>query len=169
VKIRLQSSGKYAGLIRLPAIRKLLDDTTVQLCTTWTESSPSSSQATRKSAPTMSHDSTARIVVSGAKQEQLRIGKTLSDSRLFLQHPYVEECGDLEYSNPHYLLRPGAAMPTLQNAAGFRTPRAATSGMLNEVSKNRIMRIFDIASLYSLQGICPQTFTSPRLKSDLKQ
>ena len=169
VKITLQSSGKYAGLIRLPIIRQLLDDSTVELRATCTESSPSSTQATGKSARTMLYSSTARIVISGAKQEKLRIGKILSDASLFLQHPYAEECGDHEYSNPHYLLRPGATMPKLQNAAAFGAVHAVKSGIISEVNKSRITQIFDSSSLGSSQEICPQTFTSARLKSELKQ
>jgi hypothetical protein len=173
VKIRLQDSGKYAGLIRSPTIRQLLDDTAVQLCATLTQSLPVSSQAARtsarKSAQAMSQDSTVRIVIAGPNQERFRIGKTLSDSSLFLQHPYAEECGDLEYFNPHYLLRPGAAMPKLHELAGLGSLRAVSSGVLSEINKNRITRIFDVASLESSQGICPQSLTSPRLKSSLKK
>jgi hypothetical protein len=117
----------------------------------------------------MSYESIARIVIVGPNQERLRIGKALSESNLFLQHPYAEECGELEYSNPHYLLRPGAAMPKLQVSAEFGAPRAVLPGVLSDVNKYRITRIFDVASLDGSQNICPQTFTSPRLKSSLKK
>lgn len=170
VKIRLQSSGKYTGLIRSRAIRQLLDETTVQLSATLAEPSSSSSPSARESAQTMSsQDYTARIVIVGAKQEKIRIGMALSAANLFLQHPYAGECGDLEYANPHYLLRPGATMPTLQKSAKFGAQQTPLSGALSETNRNRIMQMFDVASLDSPQRICPQIFTSPRLKSDLKQ
>src|SRR5690242_12666933 len=103
VKIKLQVSGKYAGLFRLPVIHKLLGDAAVQISTTLTESSFIPSETSTKKT-SFWNNSTARIVVTGTQQDRLRIGKLLSDSHLFLQHPYVEECRDLEYCNPHYLV-----------------------------------------------------------------
>ncbi|PVI01811.1 hypothetical protein DM02DRAFT_671025 [Periconia macrospinosa] len=168
VRMVMQNSGKYAGLIRSPAIRQLLDDATVQLCATLTWSSQPPSKPTRKSTVIMSHDFEVRIVILSTSNEKVRVGRILSNSDHFLQHPYVEECGDLEYLNPHFLLRPGAAMPKLQKAVGFGQPLKAISGTLNEVNKHRIARIFDVASHDSSRGISPQIFTSPRLRSELK-
>jgi hypothetical protein len=169
VKIRIKSSGMYAGLIRLPAIRELLGDSAVRLSATLIESTSISSEPSRKKGATLWHSSTARIVLAGPQPDRFRVGKLLSDSHLFLQHPFVGECGELEYCNPHYLVRPGASMPKLQGVTGFGCASTKPLGSLTELNKSRILRIFDCARLGVEQGSRLHYVTSQRVKSSLKQ
>jgi hypothetical protein len=169
VKIKLQSSGRYAGLIRLPVVRKLLDDTAVQTSATLVKSTPDPSEAVGQKDSALWHSSAARIVLTGSKEDQTRVGKLLSDAHQFLQHPYIEECEGLEYCNPHYLVRPGASMPKLQSIANFDSTSTKPSGSLTELNKSRIMQIFDRVGLGCDQGSEFYSLISPRVKSDLKQ
>jgi hypothetical protein len=169
VKIKFHSSGKYAGLIKLPVIRKLLDDTAVQSSATMIEARPSSTERLTRKGSTLWHSSTVRIVLAGPQQEKSRIGNLLSDAHQFLQHPYAEECGEFEYCNPHYLVRPGASMPKLQDADGISSASAKPLSSLTELNKSRVMRIFDGAGLEWQMANRFQNLISHRVKSDLKQ
>jgi hypothetical protein len=169
VKIKLQSSGKYAGLIRVPVVRELLGDTAVRISATLVESKRNLSEPSTEEGSTLWRSFTARIVLTGLQPDRFRVSKLLSDSHLVLQHPYAEECGELEYCNPHYLLRPGASMPKLQNAAGFAPASVKPPGSLTELNKSRILQIFDSARHDNRQGSRLHNFTSHRLKSSLKQ
>jgi hypothetical protein len=44
VKIKLRSCSKYAGLVRLPVVRKLLDDTALQISATLINARPNQSK-----------------------------------------------------------------------------------------------------------------------------
>lgn len=171
VKATYQNSGKFAGLIRLPAIGQLLDDIAVQLTTTLIASSPSSANSaktSKKKITEKSLESIVRIVISGAREDRSRVGKLCSDAQLFLQHPFMEECGEMEYSNPHYLLRPGAKMPKLQSSPAFSSSQATVSNSLNEVNKSRIMRIFDL-NCGDISSSYQEYLISSRLLSVLKR
>lgn len=169
VKIKLQHSDKYVGLIRVPVIRELLGDAAVQICATLIESTRDPSEPSSKKGLTLWHSFEARIVLAGLQPDRFRVGKLLSDSHLFLQHPYVEECGELEYCNPHYLVRPGASMPKLQAAVGFASASTKPLGSLTELNKSRVLRIFDSAGLEYRQGSRLHNFNSHRIKSGLKK
>jgi hypothetical protein len=171
-KATYQDSGKFAGFINIPVICQLLDDIAVQLTTTLTVSSLSlaiSAKPSRKQTTEISEDSKVRIVISGAREDRSRVGKLCSDSQLFLQHPFIEECGEIEYSNPHYLLRPGAAMPKLESSLSFGLSGVCVPNSLNEVNKSRIMRIFDSACADSSPCFHQGDLLSGRLKSVLKR
>jgi hypothetical protein len=75
VKIKLQGCGKYAGLIRLPVLRKLLGDITVQISATLVQAAPEPSESVRKKGSTLWHSYTARIVFSGLKKIRLELAK----------------------------------------------------------------------------------------------
>jgi hypothetical protein len=92
----------------------------------------------------------------------------LSDAGLFLQQPSAAECiGDIEYCNPHYLVRPGSQMPKLDELSiSLDMQNTAMSETLDEASKNRFMRIFDFANDTNISSrITP----SPRLRSTLME
>ncbi|KAH7077840.1 SNF2 family N-terminal domain-containing protein [Paraphoma chrysanthemicola] len=169
VKISFQSCGKYAGLIRLPVVRKVLGDTAVQISATLIKATADSSESVGKKGLTLWHRSTARIVLAGPQQDRFRIGKMLSDSHQFLQHPYVEECGELEYCNPHYLVRPGASMPKLQDTISFSSSSARPVSSLTELNKSRVLQIFNRVGLECDKGSRFHNLISHRVKSDLKQ
>lgn len=170
--MKFRDSGKYAGLIRSTALCELLGDSTVELSATLTVSSPIESEFSRKKTFTLSsqsHSYTARIVVIGLEEHRYRVGKVLSGSHLFLQHPYIEECGELEYRNPHYLARPGASMPKLQHATELGGAYTKPLGLLTEANKSRILRIFDSAASQVQHESRLLNFSSPRLRTDLKR
>lgn len=172
VKMKFRDSGKYAGLIRSTALCELLGDSTVELSATLTMSPPIESEISRKKTstlPSQSHSYTARIVIIGLEEHRYRVGKVLSDSHLFLQHPYIEECGELEYRNPHYLARPGASAPKLQHATELGEAYAKPLGLLTEANKSRILRIFDSAASQAQHESRLLNFSSPRLRTDLKR
>ena len=149
VKMKFRDSGNYAGLIRSTALCELLGDATVELSATLTLSSPMKSKPSRKrtyTPPYQLHSYTARIIVVGLEKFRHRVGGLLSDSHLFLQEPYIEECGGFEYRNPHYFVRPGGSMPQLQHAAALGEACAKPLGSLTEVETSRILRIFDSAT-----------------------
>jgi hypothetical protein len=87
---------------------------------------------------------------------------------LYLQQPSATECDrGVEYSNPHYLVRPGRKMPILSDFSGTDDVRKAIAPeTLDEVKRNQFMQIFDVAID---SGIQPQIKASPRLRSTLKE
>jgi hypothetical protein len=169
VKIRLQGCNKYAGLIRLPVVRKLLDDTALQISATLINARPNQSKFVGKKGPALWYSSTARIVLTGLQEDRSRVGRLLSDSHQFLQHPYAGECGELEYYNPHYLLRPGASMPMLQDTVNFGSASPKPLNSISELNKSRILRIFDDVGLGPDEGNRIHNFKMQRVKSELKQ
>jgi hypothetical protein len=170
VKIKLQSCSKYAGLIRLPVVRKLLDDTALQISATLIKSTPDPSESIGKKGPALWHSSTARIVLSGLQEDRSRVGRLLSDSHQFLQHPHAGECGELEYCNPHYLVRPGASMPILQDTHTFNSTHSSKAlDSLSELKKSRVLRIFDRVGLGCDESNSVHNWNSRRLKLELKQ
>ncbi|KAK2017313.1 hypothetical protein LZ32DRAFT_23401 [Colletotrichum eremochloae] len=88
-------------------------------------------------------------------------------SVLWSTHPTANECDmDVEYFNPHFLVRPGSHMPRLAELEiSSNNANTASSGTIDEKSKNRLMQIFD--SAYD-DGIMSTTAPSPRLRASLK-
>jgi hypothetical protein len=169
VKIKLRSCSKYAGLIRLPMVRKLLDETALQISATLIKTTPVPSEYVGKKGPALWHSSTARIVLTGLQEYRSRVGRLLSDSHQFLQHPYAGECGELEYCNPHYLVRPEASMPMLQDTVSFGSASSKPSNSLTELNKSRVLRIFDDVGLGRDEGNGVHNWKMRRVKSELKQ
>ncbi|KAH3982488.1 hypothetical protein HBI56_015260 [Parastagonospora nodorum] len=169
VKIKRQTCGKYAGMIRLSVLSRILGDGAVQASATLIKTTPDPSESTGKKGSTLWHSYTARIVLAGLQQDRNRVGKLLSDSHQFLQHPYMEECGELEYCNPHYLVRPGASMPKLQGTTSFVSASTKPFSSLTELNKSRVLRIFDRVGLEGDERSRFHNSISPRVKSDLKQ
>lgn len=176
LKLIFKDSGKYAGILGLPVLRKLLDEGQIKLTGTLMLSPPpklpkkkAERYSSKKKAEQYSpRESTVRISVYGVKQDRLTMGNLLSDAGLYLQHPLVEECGtDLEYCNPHFLLRPGSQMPDLaQLSISPDTPTRTSSEVLTEVNRNRFIQLFDLAND---DGIRLHFQPSCRLSSNLKQ
>ena len=150
LKLSFQDSNKYAGLINSSALRVLLTDWSIQfnavLIATHCKQD-SVSKKTKVHKPTLSRDCPVRIIVYGLASERFAVGNLLSDDGLYLQHPSISEYDrNVEYLNPHYLLRPGAQMPNLEHLSinpdsGVEKP----SESLDEVNKSRFIRIFDLA------------------------
>ena len=95
------------------------------------------------------------------------MGNLLSDAGSFLQQPSASECDTtVEYFNPHYLTRPGARMPTLNDSVGV-LEEAGMTEILDEVNKNQLMQIFDHADANDY--LPSQIIPSPRLRSTLRE
>lgn len=97
------------------------------------------------------------------------IADLLSDEGLFFQHPTPEEYDPVvPYFNPHFLLRPGAEMPRIEDlsVSGCSRPAAGKSALLDEVDKGRIWKIFDLANGV---GALASVAASGRLKSTLRE
>ncbi|KAF2191078.1 hypothetical protein K469DRAFT_746516 [Zopfia rhizophila CBS 207.26] len=170
LKLNFQDSNKYAGLLTLPALGKLLDEFYVKFTATLIASQSRPSQASRKVKVkdlVRTQECSVRIVVYGMKRDKSAVGSLLSDAGLYLQQPSAEECDrDVEYCNPHYLLRPGAQMPKLDELSiSSNARKGGSSEMLDEVNKSRFMQIFDFANDVSN---CLQVVPSSRLCSTLK-
>lgn len=169
LKLKALDGDKYAGVISSPVLGQLLDEFSVKLSATLELPPPS----TKASASQMAkldrpRGHTVRIVIYGLKNDRFVVGNMLSEAGLFLQQPSATECErDIEYCNPHYLVRPGSQMPKL-NALSISSDikLAATSELLDEVNKHRFMRIFDTAHD---MGIRFQIRPSERLASTLKE
>ena len=171
LKLYFQDSRKYAGLLTLPVLSKLLDEFSVKFTATLVASQSRPSQTsgrgkTKNLGPTQ--ECSVRIVVYGLKYEKSAVGNLLSDAGLFLQEPPAAECiRDVEYCNPHYLVRPGSQMPKLDELSiSSNVQNTAMSETLDEAGKNRFMRIFDFAND---TNIFSQIIPSPRLRSTLKE
>ncbi|KAH8665633.1 SNF2 family N-terminal domain-containing protein [Ilyonectria robusta] len=109
-----------------------------------------------------------RVVIYGLFADKDLIGKHLSEAELYLQHPTLDEYDQsVEYFNPHFLLRPGAKMPRIEELS-LQTEDETTPAptILDEVSKGRIWRVFDSASGGE---VIPEVTSSPRLKATLKE
>ncbi|KAL0938545.1 uncharacterized protein CTRU02_205155 [Colletotrichum truncatum] len=173
LKFYFQDSNKYAGLITLPVLNKLLMDFDTKLDATLNRPQPTQTTGSRKKDQKTDEyrpnsESSLRIVVKGTMKEASNIGKLLSDAGFYLQHPSADDCDmDVEYFNPHYLVRPGSHMPRLGELDISSNDAATTpAGALDETSKSRLMRIFDSAGD---DNILPTTAPSPRLRSTLKR
>lgn len=151
LKISFQDSNKYAGLITSSALLTLFKDRCIQLNATLMAPLDKQNPVSKKkkvhqaSSP---RECPVRITVYGQASERLAVGNLLSDDGLYLQHPSLSEYDrNVQYINPHYLLRPGAQMPYLEHlsinsASGVEKP----SESLDEVNKSRFIRIFDLAN-----------------------
>ena len=113
-------------------------------------------------------EASARITVYGLMNKKDAIADLLSDEGRFLQHPTAEECEpEVPYFNPHFLLRPGAEMPKIEELTIQETPSAAgKAGVLDEVNQGKIWRIFDLANGV---GASASVAASKRIKSVLRE
>jgi hypothetical protein len=170
VKLLFQDSKKHAGLIPQPALAKLLEEFGVRLTgiISAATSRPSQTRSREKKVLIATQDCSVRIIVYGLKDKESVIGDILSESGLYLQQPSATECDrGVEYSNPHYLVRPGRKMPILSDSSGTDDVRKAmVPETLDEVKRNQFMQIFDVATD---SGIQSQIKASPRLRSILKE
>jgi hypothetical protein len=170
LKLYFQDSNKYAGLVALPALCTLLEKFLVKFSATLvtSPSKPSRTAVKNNKNCFMSHQCSVRIIVYGLKNEKSAVGELLSNAGLCFQHPSRTECEtDVEYCNPHYLVRPGSQMPALEELSISSDTRIKTaSETLGEVEKGKLLRVFDSAGDF---GIPSQITASLRLRSILKE
>ena len=170
LKLYFQDSNKYAGLLTLPALCRLLDKFNVKLDATLIASRSKPSPTTVRNTKNRlgSHECTVRIIVYGLKKEKSAVSELLSNATLYLQRPSATECEtDAEYCNPHYLVRPGCQLPVLDELSTlYDTCTSKASGTLDEAEKSRLLRVFDSTDDF---GVESQIIASPRLRSTLKE
>lgn len=151
LKLSFQDSNKYAGLINSSALGILLKDRCIQLnamlMAPHSKQDPVS-RKTKVNKTCSSRECPVRIIVYGLESERFAVGNLLSDAGLYLQHPLLSEYDrNVKYVNPHYLLRPGAHMPDLEQLSINADSRVEDSSeSLDEVNKSRFIRIFDLAN-----------------------
>ncbi len=169
LKLYFQDSNKYAGLLTLPVLTKILDEFVVKFDATLVASKSQLSRTSGRKATKRdsSRECCVRITVYGLKREKSAVSNLLSEAALYLQQPSAAECDrEVEYCNPHYLLRPGSQMPMLEElsiSSDFRNQTAPDA--LDEANKSRFMRIFDSAADFKITS---RVISSPRLRSTLK-
>ena len=172
MKLCFQNSGKYAGILALPALCKLQVEFTVEYTATIELLKSENAQRTRARKEMLLgsiHNCSVRITVYGVESEKSSVGQLLSAAGLYLQHPSTTELSkSINYWNPHYLLRPGSQMPALEGLSiSSKINNATNVDSIDEIHKSRFMQMFNSASgpISNLVNPIP----SPRLKSQLKE
>lgn len=108
-----------------------------------------------------------RIVLCGLFTDQPAIGNILGDAGFYFQHPEpLEYDSELQYCNPHYLLRPGSQMPALEEVIETKSDRRREENVLNELTRERFMKLFDEAGDIEMKTTIEP---SRRLKSTMKE
>lgn len=171
LKLSFQDSNKYAGIITSSALCTLLKDCSIQLNAVLLAphyKKDPVSKKTKVHKPSLSQECSVRIIVYGLASERFAVGNLLSGDGLYLQHPSISEYHrNVEYINPHYLLRPGAQMPNLEQLSINSDSRAEKpSDSLDEANKSRFIRIFDLANEV---GGSVTVQPSHRLRSSLQE
>lgn len=117
IKLYFQDTNKYAGLLTMPVLGKILDEFSIKFSPSLVVSKSQldkTSTRTKGKGLERRYECSARIVVYGLKSEMTAVGDLLSDSDLFLQQPSATDCDrSIEYLNPHYLVRPGYPYPPI--------------------------------------------------------
>ena len=163
LKLYYEESNKYAGLLVSPSLTRLIQEFSVTLFATLC---PSKSQKNRKPGSTP-RECPIQIVIYGFLAEKMSVGNLLSEGGLFLQHP-IEYDKRVEYINPQYLVRPGSRMPKFESGA-FAAGSSSTSSteeVLDEISKNQLLQVFNSASGPNLFS---KVKPSPRLQASLQE
>lgn len=173
--LSFEDSGEFAGIIDSSALRNILDRHATRLVATLRLEPFHEKERGKKSKSSATSDAkwrvknaTVRITVYGRMEDKDAIADLLSDEALFFQHPTSEECDPgMPYFNPHFLLRPGAEMPKIEELSISESRSASEkSVVLDEVNQGRIWRIFDLANSV---GASTSVAASRRLKSELRE
>lgn len=174
--LRTKTSNTYAGILSDTRMVNTLTGLAVRLDATLLISedqqmkrSPSlkSKQYPR---PGSARKCILRIAIHCLRGDKKTVGDLLADNDLFLQHPYVEEVlPEVEYDNPHYLLRPGAQMTRLKDLRLEKERDSPVqSGPEDEISRSNLLWLFEEAATDDEAVAVPTTtMASPRLRSTL--
>lgn len=169
LKISIQDTGKYAGIITNTALVRLLKEFSVTLTATLIPPMTERKTFSRSTnlGINLPQKCTIRIVVNGLMVNCEAIGEIIGDSGLCFQHPSATEYEPrVAYHNPHYLLRPGSEMPQLEELSLGDSSEAVEKSSLDESNKGLIMKLFDEASNFCMEASMEP---SPRLRSTLKE
>ncbi|KAI1737674.1 SNF2 family N-terminal domain-containing protein [Xylaria scruposa] len=173
VMLRDQNSGSHLGTLSNSRLASVLNQLPLRLDATLlvseTKVPKERKSKTRKvTATEPTKECSIRIVVYGLRDNKEAISSLFSDAGFFLQHPSAAELiPGVQYDNPHYLARPGAEMPKLENLQlDDMNDDMQTEGE-GEISKVRYMRIFETAEADGGAITVINTLPSPRLCSPL--
>lgn len=153
--LRAQPSGTHAGILDNSQLLKILAQFTLRLDATLLipetkgVEQPLRTKSRNHNSTTFVEKHRLRIAVHGFKIDKEPIGKLLSDADFFLQHPSAAELlPDVEYDNPHYLLRPGAKMPRIEDLSMEIDGDVPSQAELeDEARSGDLLRIFESAAL----------------------
>ncbi|KAK6073666.1 transcription termination factor 2 (SNF2 family domain-containing protein) [Seiridium cupressi] len=175
MKLYSKETDTYEGILIIPALCKLFRAFQVHLEATLilAKGSLSSTGKSRKkphqSRPSTEKDS-VRVVVYGVSSEKDEVGRFLSNADLHLQHPLATECDcQAEYDNPHYLVRPGASMPELEDLSldeADQGTKDQADNVMEETMKSRVLHVFDLADAHQYSTAVEP---SPKLQSPLME
>ncbi|QYT04363.1 hypothetical protein H0G86_011272 [Trichoderma simmonsii] len=169
VMLSSEDTKRYAGIINNATLAKILREFTIKPDAKLVTSTNSKKKTSKKEVESFRSpvDCPVRIVLYGLATNAYTIGGILGDAGIYFQHPSPSEYdSSMPYCNPHYLLRPGSQLPTLEEDSATRCDWKVESDLLNASNKGRFMRLFDEASEIILRtSIEP----SSRLKSTLKE
>jgi hypothetical protein len=173
--LQSQNSGTHVGILNnyglvnaLQQLRLKLDATV--LISETKDMRESGKPKVKRSAPAKAaREYSIRIILYGLRDGKVAVGGLLSDAGFFLQHPYAAEIiPEVQYDNPHYLLRPGVEMPKLENLhLDIVDDSSAQTEPGNEISKSRFLQIFETAEADGGTVTPMKTSLSPRLRSPL--
>lgn len=158
-KCYIANTATYLGFINCPVLVQLVHDFSVTL--TATIEVPK----TQKKTSTVIREIPVSVTVYGYLKDRKPVGSLLADTGLALQHPRDYD-HDVEYNNPHFLLRPGSRMPNIDCGPSSSVSRAVNDEVLDECGKSRLIRVFDSANGL---GLNCRVSPSPRLRSTLKE
>lgn len=173
--LRTQASGKHAGILDDSRLLETIHHFSLRLnATLFIPEIKEVKQPTRTSS--RNHTSTnavgnysIRIALHGFRRDKEAIGKSLSMAGLFLQHPSAAEVlPEVEYDNPHYLLRPGAKMPAIEDLSmesDSNTPWQ--KDLEDETRSSNLLRMFESAGADGGVVADLKATPSPRLRSVL--
>lgn len=173
--LRTQSSGKHAGILDDPRLLGALNQFSLRLNATLLipeikeVKQPTRAKSRNHTSTTAVGNYSIRIALHGFRRDKEAISKTLSSAGLFLQHPSAAEVlPEVEYDNPHYLLRPGAKMPTvdeLSMESDSNTPWH--KDLEDETRSSNLLRMFESAGADGGVLADLKATPSPRLRSVL--
>lgn len=174
--LRTRTSDTYAGILSDTRMVNTLTELAIRLDATLliSEDQQMKQSASLKSKQHPRADSARkyilRIVIHCLRSDKETVGDLLEYNDLFLQHPYAEEVlPEVEYDNPHYLLRPGAQMARLKNLSlEDERDSLVQSGPGDEISKSNLLWLFETAATDDeVVAVPTTTMASPRLRSTL--
>lgn len=177
LKIHTKDGNSYAGIVSVPQLSRAMRQLDINFNATLLPPSDGDNGPTKSSQvgkPKLDfcvpQECVLRIALSGLREQADALGELLSEAGLYLQHPFLDDFDrDLEYVNPHYLLRPGAAMPKLTYSNESDTSegkKASTPDVLDEARKSQFLRLFDAANDGQVQTLLRP---SERLNVTLKE
>jgi hypothetical protein len=158
LKCYIGNTATYLGFINCAILVQLVHDFSVTLTATVEVPKMRKKSTTIRELP-------ISLVVYGHLKDRRAVGALLADKGLALQHPH-EFDNNVEYHNPHFLLRPGARMPNIDCNPSSSLSTTMKDEILDECRKSRLTRVFDSANGL---GLHCQVSPSPRLRSTLKE